>query len=195
MDLRCDKDVCDGRCNPMIISMASEVLGMGGLIVYPTETLYGIGGDALRPETYRRINKIKGVEEKNISVAYSSLEHAEEYVKLPPEAVALASKFLPGPLTIVVDTEDGTAGIRVPDHPLAKGIIEVFGPITSTSANIHGEPPARDIDSAKAQLGKEVDLYIHCGRVRSEKGSTVVKVNSSIKILREGIIPGGEIIG
>ncbi len=195
MDVRCGKKECDCRCDPMIISMANEVLSMGGLIVYPTETLYGIGGDATKPGIFNKIDMIKGTENKNISVAYSSIEHALEYLEIPPKALKLAETFLPGPLTIVVDTEDGTMGIRVPDHPLAIRIIENFGPITSTSANIHGWPPAVDIEIAKNQLGTDIDLYIDCGRARTNEGSTVVKVDGDIKVLREGSIKRGELIG
>ncbi len=195
MDIECGKKECDGRCDPMIISMADEVLTMGGLIVYPTETLYGIGGDATKEEIFQKINEIKGTTSKKISIAYSSVEHVLEYLELQPKALKLARKFLPGPLTIVVDTEDGTVGIRVPDHPLANKIIENFGPITSTSANIHGRQPAVDVETVKSQLGTDIDLYIDCGRARTDEGSTVIKIDGEIEVLREGIIERGELIG
>lgn len=195
MEIKCETKGCNGECLTNIISMACEVLENGGLIVYPTDTLYGIGGDAMDPETYRKIDRVKCTSEKNVSIAYTSLEQALEYVELPSRAVKLADKFLPGPLTIVVETKDGTAGIRIPNHPFVKGITEQFGPITSTSANIHGEPPAKDIEDAKMQLGDSIDLYISCNIPRYEKGSTVVKVNEEITILREGMIDIGEILG
>ncbi len=197
MNIKCDKKECDGRCNPNIFTMASEVLAAGELIVYPTETIYGIGGDAqLYPAICYKINTLKGAPmDKQISVAYSSIEQAAEFVDLPQKAIELAERFLPGPLTIVIDTPEGTKGIRVPDHPLVKGIIEYFGPITSTSANKHEMPPAEDIDSANMQFGSDIQLYIDCGKKQSGVGTTVVKVNDEIKILREGAIKRDDIIG
>ncbi len=196
MIIRCEKEECDGRCNPNMFYMTSEILGEGGLIVYPTDTLYGIGGDATRPEISIEINRLKGAkEDKPISVAYSSVEHISEYVDLPPKALELARRFLPGPLTIVVDTPQGNIGIRVPDHPLAAGIIKNFGPITSTSVNIHGMDPVDDIDSALSLFGNKIQLYIDCGKSRMKTGTTVVKVNDKIEILREGAIGRDEILG
>ncbi len=197
MKIKCDKKKCDGRCNPNIFTMAREVLSAGELIVYPTDTLYGIGGDALlSPAMSYKINTIKGAPlEKPVSVAYSSIEHALEYVDLPSKAMELAERFLPGPLTIVIDTPEGTKGIRVPDHPLVKGIIENYGPITSTSANRHGMPPATDIDAAQMQLGNNIQLYIDCGRSRTDVGTTVVKIDEEIRILREGVIERDDILG
>ncbi len=197
MKLKCDKKTCDGRCNPNMITMAEEVLAAGELIVYPTETLYGIGGDALlKPAMFYKINILKGApEDKPISVAYSSIEHASEHIDMPEKAQELAERFLPGPLTIVIDTPEGTEGIRIPDHPLAKAIIERFGPITSTSANRHGMPPAIDIETAQMQFGNDIALYIDCGRTRTDEGTTVVKVNETIEILREGTITRDDILG
>ncbi len=172
----------------------NEVLKNGECIVYPTETLYGLGGDPFREGMMDKIKEIKDApSDKKISIAYKSLEHASEFVDLPELAWDLGKEFLPGPLTLVVETSKGTEGIRIPDHPLAQAIIDDFGPITSTSANIHGRPAPREIKTAKIQLDGRVKLYVNCGRCRYGKGSTVVKIDDDIEVLREGVISEEEI--
>ncbi|MFP4000464.1 MAG: L-threonylcarbamoyladenylate synthase [Candidatus Natronoplasma sp.] len=194
MEFKCEKDGCDANCSEYIITTVNEVLSNGELIVYPTETLYGLGGN---PSEEGMMDKIREVKEappdKKISIAYSNLDHASEYMDLPDLAWELGEEFLPGPLTLVIDTSEGTEGIRVPDHPLAQKIIEDFGPITSTSANIHGRPAPMEIKTAKIQLDGRVKLYVNCGRCEYGKGSTVVKVGEDIEILREGMISPKEI--
>lgn len=190
MELSCGKKECDEDCPDMMVMMANEVLMNGELIVYPTETLYGLGGDALARGMIDKVKRVKGLPEgQKISTAYSNLEHAEKFIDLPPSARTLGEEFLPGPLTIVVEGEDDTHGIRVPDHPLALKIIDDFGPITSTSANRHGMADPIDMDTAKTQLRNDVKLYLDCGECEYKQGSTVVKVTDEVEILREGVIP------
>ncbi len=196
MKIICEEKDCQGKCSQAIISMAEEILSIGELIVYPTETLYGIGGDALDFEVVNKINEIKGApEDKKLSTAYSSIEQAREYIGELPEIVwDIADSFLPGPITIVVAVENTTEGIRVPDHPLVRAIIDRFGPITSTSANKHGAPSAYDIETAETQLGNDIKLYLDCGPCRYSKGSTIVLVDDQkLEILREGVISKEEI--
>ncbi len=194
MEFKCEEEGCDGDCSPYLLSTIDEVLKNGECIVYPTETLYGIGGDPFRDGMKEKINRIKGAPlEKKISTAYSSLDHASEFVEIPDLAWELGENFLPGPLTIVVEVDDETEGIRVPNHPLVNTITDEFGPITSTSANEHGRPPPIEVETSKIQLGNEIKLYVNCGPCRYGQGSTVVKVHESIEILREGVISKEEI--
>ncbi|MFO7791452.1 MAG: L-threonylcarbamoyladenylate synthase [Candidatus Saliniplasma sp.] len=190
MEIKCGKKECDGDCPDKIAYVAGEVLSNSELIVYPTETLYGLGGDALDVMILDKIRKVKQApKDKKISSAYSSLDEASSYVNLPELAWELGEHFLPGPLTIVVEEGDQTRGIRIPDHPLAQKIIEDFGPITSTSANIHGKPDPIDIDTAKMQLGSDVKLYINCGECEYKEGTTVLKIKKEdIEVLREGVL-------
>ncbi len=194
MEFKCEKSDFDENCSTYLISTINEVLKNGELIVYPTETLYGLGIDPFREGALDKIRNVKEAPpDKKISIAYYSLEHASEFLDIPDLAWELGEHFLPGPLTIVIDTPEGTEGIRVPDHPLAQAIIKDFGPITSTSANIHGRPAPMEIKTAKIQLGGKVKLYINTGKCRYGKGSTVVKVGEDIQILREGNISKEEI--
>jgi len=189
MEFKCEKDECDESCSPYIISTVNEVLNNGECIVYPTETLYGLGGDPFKEGMLEKIKDIKEAPyDKKISIAYSSLDHASQFVDLPELAWEIEREFLPGPLTLVVETSEGTEGIRVPDHPLAQKIIDDFGPITSTSANIHGRPAPMEIKTAKIQLDRKVKLYVNCGRCKYGEGSTVIKIDEGIEVLREGVI-------
>ncbi|GEM_PF-1133384 len=200
MEIKCSEKECTGRCEKAIITMANEILSMGELIVYPTETLYGLGADASEPGCIDKVRRVKGSPpDQGISTAYLSMEHASEYLEdIPGSAWKLADEFTPGPLTMVIEVEDRTEGIRIPSQPLARKIIEDFGPITSTSANKHGAPPPVDISTAKTQLGGEVKLYLNCGRCSVGEGSTVVRVDDSIEIIREGAISAeelGDVVG
>ncbi|MBS3790244.1 MAG: threonylcarbamoyl-AMP synthase [Candidatus Thermoplasmatota archaeon] len=194
MEFKCKKDECDGDCSSYLISIVNEVLENGECIVYPTETLYGLGGDPFREGMIDKIRRIKeSPSDKKISIAYSDLDHASEFLELPELAWELGEEFLPGPLTVVIETPEGTEGIRVPDHPLAQSVIDNFGPITSTSANIHGRPAPREVKTAEIQLDGKVKLYVNCGRCELGQGSTVVKVGEELDILREGVISEKEI--
>ncbi|MGM0406038.1 MAG: L-threonylcarbamoyladenylate synthase [Thermoplasmatota archaeon] len=190
MEVECDKKECDGDCPESIFYLAEEVLLNGELIVYPTETLYGLGGDAFDVLILDEIRKVKEAPpDKKISTAYISLEQASSHLDIPDLAWELEEHFLPGPLTIVVEKDGDTYGIRVPDHPVAQKIVEKFGPITSTSANIHGKPDPTDMETAKTQLGNKVKLYINCGECKYKEGTTVLLIHDGdIEILRKGAI-------
>ncbi len=188
MEFKCSKEECDGDCPEQLIDMVNEVLSNDDLIVYPTETIYGIGGDPFDETVIEKIIEVKKAPpDKKISIAYNSLDQASEYLDIPELAWELGEEFLPGPLTIVVETDEDTEGIRVPNHPMAQRIIKDFGPITSTSANVHGRPDPIDVDTAKIQLDG-IALYVNCGDCKYGIGTTVVKVTDEIEILREGVI-------
>ncbi len=200
MEIKCSKEECKGKNIENILTMVNEVLSMGELIVYPTETLYGLGVDATKPELIDKVRDIKGTPRgQGISIAYLDIEHAVEYLgDIPELAWDLAKRFTPGPLTIVIEKEGKTEGIRIPNHPLTRQIIEDFGPITSTSANKHGAPSPIDTSTAKTQLGDDVRLYLNCGKCEIGKGTTVVKVDDRVEILREGSISKeelGDVVG
>ncbi|MBS3817526.1 MAG: threonylcarbamoyl-AMP synthase [Candidatus Thermoplasmatota archaeon] len=189
MEFKCEEKESSEDYSSYLLSTVNEVLKNGELIVYPTETLYGLGANPFREGIKEKIRRVKNApSDKKISIAYSSLEHASEFMELPELAWDLGKEFLPGPLSLVVDTPEGTEGIRIPDHPLAQAVIEDFGPITSTSANLHGRPDPIDVDTAKIQLDGKVKLYLKCGPCRYKKASTVVKVNDDIELIREGLI-------
>jgi len=181
------------------------VLKRGGLIVYPTDTCYGLGADATNPLAVDKLMAFKGEREgKPVAVAVSNLAMAEKYVFLSPAARALAKKYLPGPLTLVcqskhktdprLESGEGTLGIRVPNTPLVLTIIAALGkPITTTSANISGGASPYSRFSWEKETPQErqvlVDLFFDAGNLPFSPPSTVVDVRSKeIKIIRQGAI-------
>ena len=181
------------------------VLKKGGLIIYPTDTCYGLGADATNPLAIDKLMAFKGEREgKPVAVAVNNLAMAEEYVFLSPLARALAKKYLPGPLTLVCQSEhktdprlessEGTLGIRVPNTPLVLTIIAALGkPITTTSANISGGTSPYSRFSWEKETPQErqalVDLFLDAGNLPFSPPSTVIDVSSKeIKIIRQGAI-------
>jgi len=180
-----------------MIENAVRLLREGGVIVYPTDTVYGLGADAMNESAVKRIFEIKGRERgMAISVAVCDAEMAREYAELNELAERLFVHHMPGALTLVVKNKklpgiltggSGTIGIRMPADEIALGIIRGLGrPITATSANVHGRPPARSVDEAKAQLGDDVDLYVDGGE-RGGEPSTVYDCVSR-RIIRQGSV-------
>lgn len=177
-----------------------EVLKSGGTIVYPTDTLYGLGTDPFNEEAVKRMYDLKKRPfDEPISIAVHDISQIEDYVELTDLARHTTREFLPGPLTILLKKKDPSSlpivssetklGVRILDHPVALPILESFGPITSTSANIHESEPPCEIDSAIEQLGDSVEIYIDGGKCRYGQESTVLDVSTDTpKIIRSGVM-------
>lgn len=177
-----------------------DVLSNGGTIVYPTDTLYGLGVDPFKAEAVEKMFKIKKRPlDMPVSIAVLDITQIEEYVVLTDIARHTTRDFLPGPLTILLKKKDPSSlpivssknrlGVRILDHPVALPILEKFGPITSTSANLHDQELPCDLETAIQQLGDSVDIYIDSGKCRYGQESTVLDVSSdSPKIIRPGVI-------
>lgn len=171
-------------------------------MVYPTETLYGLGADALQGDAVRRVARLKGRDAGKPILALVACRSLLDRVvrSVPAAAEPLIEAFWPGPLTIVLPARPdlpevltggrGTIGVRVPDHALARELVERAGtPITSTSANPGGQPPATDVSDARAYFGDAVEVYVDGGRLGGT-GSTVVEViRDEIRVHREGAVP------
>ena len=135
------------KCDEKSVKIAVDTLKLGGLVVYPTETLYGIGADATNPNAIKKLAKYKNRPlGKPYSIAVTDIKMAQNYAKLNSTAIDLYQEFLPGPITIVskgrhrlapgVESEDGTLGVRIPNYKLVTDIVKLLKkPITSTSAN------------------------------------------------------------
>jgi len=189
------------------ISEAATTIRTGGLVLYPTETVYGLGADACSDEAVAKVFAAKARPLENpIPVAVNSLELAQQIAELTPIAELAFKKFLPGPLTVVVKAKPkkisklvtgGTEniGIRFPDHPVVLKLIDfVGGPITATSANLSGKSAPITIREALEQLGKRVDVVLDSGKCRLGAPSTVVDLRSdSPRVLREGPISRKEL--
>ena len=184
-----------------LIKLAADALKNDGIVVYPTDTLYGLASSALSRKGIMKVYKAKGREfKKPLSIAFHSLIQAKKYVKFNKTALKLAKKFLPGPLTIVLPMKhifpkkltfgSKKLGVRIPDNKIALGLIkECEFPITATSANISGNKDPVSAEDAMNQIGDKVDMILDGGRCKLKKSSTVIEVlESKIKMLREGAI-------
>ncbi|NQV12529.1 threonylcarbamoyl-AMP synthase [Candidatus Uhrbacteria bacterium] len=181
---------------------AVEVLKNGGVIVFPTETCYGIGCDARNSEAVKRIKEIKQRPgDMLIRLIVKDLEVAEEYGSFSDMARDLVKRHWPGPLTVVVPegkkklsselAQNGTVGMRVSsDEVVSKIMAEVDFPIVATSANIHDEPSAYRVEDAVAQFkkaGMEPDLYLDGGELEPTPPSMIIEiVDGEVVVHRQG---------
>ena len=186
-----------------IINRCIDTLNSGGLVVYPTETCYGIAAD---PTSQKAVDKLlnykKKREGKAISVAVSDKKMAKEYVEINEIAENIYDNYLPGPITVIskskgnvvkkVEADDGTLGIRIPKYPLIIEIIKQFGKsITATSANASYKKTPYTIKNILDNTSKKqqnlIDLIIDAGKLQKNKPSTVINTTlNEMKILREG---------
>ena len=192
---------------PEIIAEAAGVIKQGGVIVFPTRCLYGLGADAINPNAVERIVEIKQRPEDNpILVLIHSKKQLEVLVEeIPPAADAIMEAFWPGRVTLVFDARDtlsdlltaktGKIGVRLPGHPVAAAMLrQVKGPITGTSANLSGRPGCNRLSDMGPQITGQVDLVLDAGTLQGGVGSTVVDVTEEPpRILREGQVTEGQI--
>jgi len=183
------------------IGEAARVLAEGGVVAFPTDTVYGLGADIHNASAVDRVYEIKGRPRGTpLPVLISDISRITDVVSEPePFALHLASLCWPGGLTLVVPTtmplpdsllQDGCVGVRVPDDPICIRLIERFGgPITGTSANRTGSPPAITAKQVREQLGASVDYILDAGQAQQAKPSTVVRVAGDVvTVLREGVV-------
>jgi len=180
------------------ILAASKIVRRGGLVVYPTDTVYGLGCDPLNVEAVKRLFKAKGERKKPLPILASDIEHVEKIAYLSERARKIAARFWPGPLTLVVPKKPAlpdvvtcnldSVGVRVPRHDIALHLIHLSkGLLVGTSANKTGEKPSQTAYEAAEQLGKEVSIILDGGPTALGTPSTVVDLTSEKpKILREG---------
>jgi L-threonylcarbamoyladenylate synthase len=186
------------------IARAIRCLRDGGLVALPTDTVYGLAASLDRPRALQRIFAVKGrAEVKNLPVLLSDRDDlAQVAIELPPNYERLVVRFWPGPLTIAVQARlglsptvlapDGTVGVRVPDDPIARRVIErIGGALAVTSANRSGEAPATTAAAVLDQLGVAVDLILDAGPTKGGVASTVIRLDreGTLHVLRAGAIP------
>ena len=184
--------------DPRLIEEAAAIVREGGLVAFPTETVYGLAADASNPAAVARLNQVKGrPPEKPYSWHVHSVEQLEPLVgELPPPAVRLIERFWPGPLTIILPTKTGTTiGFRLPDHPVARAFLAACRvPVVAPSANRSGEPPPRDAQAVLESLDGAFDALLDAGPTPLGKESTVVEVQGNqVDIRRKGAISREEI--
>jgi L-threonylcarbamoyladenylate synthase len=186
-----------------VIRQAVETLRRGGLVAFPTDTLYALGADALVADAVERVLAVKGRSRgKPLSVLVPSVEAIEALdVSLTAGLRDLLRAFWPGPLTVVVKASGrfptaltgatGTVGLRIPAGAVAQAVLLGFGgPVIGTSANKAGGPDPSDSKAVQRAIGGQVDLILDGGRVALGVPSTVLDCTTEpARILREGAIP------
>jgi L-threonylcarbamoyladenylate synthase len=192
--------------SPNSILSALEVLLSGGLVVFPTDTVYGVGGLAFHQQAIESIYVAKDRPiEKAIPVLIGD---NEELVKVADEiplfAMKLINRFWPGPLTVLVPKKatlpeaisaTSTVGVRVPDHDIARALLRLAGPMAVTSANISGNESPTTAQQVFAQLGGRIPLIVDGGQTPGGVPSTLVDcTGDEIQILREGPVSKEELL-
>jgi L-threonylcarbamoyladenylate synthase len=174
-----------------------EPVRSGKLIVYSTDTLYAIGADPFNEDAVKLLFEAKNrPKEMPISVSVANLSQAEEVAHLSENARRIFRKCLPGPLTLLVRAKeeiaqnafvsrDGILGIRVPRHPLALRLSALLGPVTATSANLHGDEEPSNVSLSVEGLGSSVETYVDCGECSLGRPSVVLDaVGDKVRIRR-----------
>jgi len=186
---------------------AVDCLRRGGLVAYPTDTLYGLGAAAGDDRAVRRLFQAKNRSLGNpLPILVASVDTAQEIAQMEPSlALRLASHFWPGGLALVLPRSPGfhslalaggdTVAVRVPNHRVPLALIRELGqPLTGTSANISGRPPPLTAAEVVEQLGESVDIIIDGGRCPGGIESTVIDLTGeSPRLLREGAISRAEL--
>ncbi len=192
--------------DPASVEEATRVLREGGLVCFPTDTVYGVGAAAGDDAAVSRLFAAKGRSlSKPVPLLLADASEAARVAEVTPLAKTLAARFWPGALTIVMRKAlsyrslalagRDTVALRAPDHGLVRSIIRALGePITGTSANRAGAPPPVSASEVAFQMGETVDLIIDGGRCPARLESTVVDITGrSPEILREGAVTAKEI--
>ncbi|MCI4369015.1 MAG: threonylcarbamoyl-AMP synthase [Thermoplasmata archaeon] len=176
------------------IAEAVRALRRGAVIVYPTDTLLGLGARAVDRRAVERLCRTKrrpgGMP---ISLAVSSIEELESLIELDPLGRRFVREHLPGPYTLLARAtpwatgklapeligHSRVIGVRVPDHRVARELAREVGPIVSTSANRHGEPPCRTVEEARRVFGSEVGAYLAARPLPSGRPSMIVDLRGA----------------
>jgi len=184
-----------------------SILKRGGIVAFPTDTVYGLGAGANLHQAVERVYQVKE-RPRNMALPLllaRTLQISEVAEPVPPIAWRLAHNFLPGALTIVLHKSSSvpdiitgggiTVAVRIPAHPIPVALADGLGmPIVGTSANLSGKPSALTADEVYSQFGDKIDLVIDGGRCPGGRESTIVDVTGEMPVvLREGAISGEEL--
>jgi len=178
---------------PLALEKATEAMLDGKVFIYPTDTVYGIGGNALDEEVCERIRKIKKRDTKPFSIIVSDFSMLRRYCDVPEDCVRYLFTYLPGPYTFILNKKEGIPacpgekiGVRVPMHSFIRKVAGNSGlPVIGTSANISGKEPVFSFKKISKALIKEVDFAIDGGDTYYKKESTVVDL-VEMEVKRKG---------
>jgi L-threonylcarbamoyladenylate synthase len=180
-------------------------LKSGELVVFPTDTLYGLGADPFNESSIKKVFIAKNRPfDMPLSIAVSNERMMESVAVLNDQARKIIRKFMPGPITVMLTKKPSipdmltsganTVGIRIPDHPFAIRLIDRFGPITATSANLHSHKDPVDANMPMKDLKAHAKICIDCGKTKYSEPSTIVDVSDgTVEIIRKGVVSQEEI--
>ena len=186
--------------DPQAIPTAKNIIQQGGLIAFPTDTIYGVAGDALNPAAIEAIFDAKQrPDEKALPVLIGDFDQLLDLILYPDQRLErITAAFWPGPLTLILPKSPTipaelspypTIGIRMPNLPFTLALLRETGPLATTSANLSGGPNPVDAASVMAQLGGRIDLLLDGGPTPGPTASTVADLTGpEIQILRPGPI-------
>jgi tRNA threonylcarbamoyl adenosine modification protein (Sua5/YciO/YrdC/YwlC family) len=181
-----------------LVKKAADILRQGGIIIYPTDTVYGLGCDLSNKKGIEKIYELKKRDRKQpLSFVCSDLSHISEYAKVTDYAYKTMKRFLPGPYTFILEAsrlvpkiilpKRSTTGIRVPDNQICLALIKELGqPIISTSVKTEQGETLGDPSVIKEYFGRKVDLIIDSGIINPEPSSVISLVDDDIEIIRIG---------
>ena len=194
-------DCADEEMRRTGVDAAQAALEAGELAVLPTDTVYGLAADAFSPEAVQRLLDAKGrTRQKPPPVLVGAPTTLEALVtEVPGWLRSMTAELWPGPLTVVCRQQPSltwdlgvthhTVAVRMPDHPVALGLLKQTGPLAVSSANLTGEPAATTIEDAERMLGPSVSVYLDAGQSPGGTASTILDVTGATpRILREGPI-------
>ena len=194
------------RADDSTIDEAAKIIASGGIVAYPTDTVYGLGCDPFNADSVDRLVKLKQRSKGALPILVDSMQAARKLGELNRAATILAGKFWPGPLTLVVPvrvklpdpiTDNSQfVGLRIPRHEIALKLIgKCKGNIVGTSANVSGQSSSRTVEDVVVSLGGQIELVLDGGPSPLGKESTVAKIlGLSVEVLREGAISREEIL-
>ena len=200
-----DDNVLKVSCNKEGIEKASQIVSQGGIMIFPTDTVYGIGCNPYNKEAVEKIYKIKSRDiMKSVPVLTYSIETAEKIVEFDQFTKKIVKKFWPGPLTVILKVTDkkikeslnleNKIAIRVPDHKCTLELLKKCNFLVGTSANISGDFPYTDPEECLKNL-ENYDVFVDGGIITSKGESTIIEIeNEQIKIIREGSLTKDEIL-
>lgn len=191
----------DGRADPAVVARVAAVLQDGGVVVLPTDTVYGLAASPVVPGATERIFALKG-RSKDVPLAVLCVDADQALDLADPAAITAdvrrAAAHWPGPLTLVLPRRAGlglalgepssTVGVRCPDHALVRALAAEVGPLATTSANRHGEPTPEESGSLAMLFGDRVDLIVDAGRCAGVPSTVVDTTGPTWRILRAGAL-------
>ena len=192
--------------DPTALDRAAAELANGRVVALPTDTVYGVAVDPVRPGALAALAEAKGRPvDMAVAVLVADVAQADAVAVLGPRARRLAERFWPGGLTLVVDRRpsfgwhlggDPTSiGLRWPDHPVPTALAARVGPLATTSANRHGRPPLESAGEVEAELGASVAFVVDGGRCAGLASTVVDCRGDEVRVLRAGRIPADVVLG